>query len=367
MLTVDQYARIRQLRSEGLALRQIARQLGHSTTTIIKALRHPVPPPYTRTAPRPAPSFGPFRTIVDAILLTDQTAPRKQQHTAIQIYRRLVTEHGYAGSYSPIQRYLRDRRRAARARFVPPDDRSCEKSMPIDIVPAAPSSGLAWVLRLLLGKERPPPDLNDGFSDTEVLHHAVRTGGLKRRTKALVVLADRRGLSQRDIARLLVLSSTTVNRYCREYREGGVEHLFKAHARINTKRDSTTVRDAVFEVLHSPPSAHDINRTTWKMDDLRRVLMERGVDVSLRTIRAIIRDAGYRWRNAREVLTSNDPEYREKLKRVTAVLSALKPGERFFSIDEFGPFAVKMQGGCWPGRARCPPSPSSRSRRARSS
>ena len=101
----------------------------------------------------------------------------------------------------------------------------------------------------------------------------------------------------------------------------------------------------MFEVLHSPPSAHDINRTTWKMDDLRTVLMDRGVDLSRETIRAIIRDAGYRWRKAREVLTSNDPEYREKLKRMTAVLSALKPGERFFSIDEFGPFAVKMKGG----------------------
>ena len=58
--------------------------------------------------------------------------------------------------------------------------------------------------------------------------------------------------------------------------------------------------------------------------------MDRGVDLSRETIRAIIKDAGYRWRKAREVLTSNDPEYREKLKRVTAVLSALKPGEYVF-------------------------------------
>jgi hypothetical protein len=81
------------------------------------------------------------------------------------------------------------------------------------------------------------------------------------------------------------------------------------------------------------------------MADLRMVLAARGVDLHVSTIRAIIKDAGYRWRKARKVLTSNDPYYREKLMRMTAILSALKPGERFFSIDEFGPFAVKLKGG----------------------
>jgi len=45
------------------------------------------------------------------------------------------------------------------------------------------------------------------------------------------------------------------------------------------------------------------------------------------------------------VLTSNDPNYKEKLEAITKILSNLKPTERFFSIDEFGPFAVKERGG----------------------
>lgn len=59
----------------------------------------------------------------------------------------------------------------------------------------------------------------------------------------------------------------------------------------------------------------------------------------------IIRKAGFRFRKARKVLTSNDPEYREKLKGITTILQNLKPYEKFFSIDEFGPFAIKLQGG----------------------
>ncbi len=129
MLTVDRYARIRQLHGEGLSLRDIARQLGHSPKTILKALRHPQPPPYTLAAPRPAPTFDPIRPLVDAILAADEHAPRKQRHTARQIFRRLVAEHAYTGSYDPIQRYLKDRRLAARDTFVPldhPPGRRCE-------------------------------------------------------------------------------------------------------------------------------------------------------------------------------------------------------------------------------------------------
>ena len=67
MLTVDRYARIRQLHRDGLSVRQIARQLGHSHQTVLKALRHPQPPGYTLSAPRPAPTFDPIRPLVDAI------------------------------------------------------------------------------------------------------------------------------------------------------------------------------------------------------------------------------------------------------------------------------------------------------------
>jgi transposase len=121
MRTVDDFARIRQLHRDGLSARQIAKRLGVGRDTIRKALANAEPTPYTRTVPRPAPVFGPFAALVDAILEQDRAAPRKQRHTASQIFRRLVREHGYTGSYNPIQRYLKDRRLAARDTFVPLD------------------------------------------------------------------------------------------------------------------------------------------------------------------------------------------------------------------------------------------------------
>lgn len=123
MLTVDHFALIRQLRRDGLTIRQIADQLHRSPKTVLKALANSEPKPYTLAEPRPAPVFGPYRAIVDAILEADQTAPRKQRHTGTQIHRRLVAEYGYTGSYDPGRRYLKGRRLDRRETFIPLDHR----------------------------------------------------------------------------------------------------------------------------------------------------------------------------------------------------------------------------------------------------
>ena len=87
------------------------------------------------------------------------------------------------------------------------------------------------------------------------------------------------------------------------------------------------------------------------MADLRAVLAKKGQKACPEVIREIIRAGGYTWRKARRVLTSTDPQYHEKLAKIQSILSTLGQNERFFSIDEYGPFSVKMQG----GRSLTPP------------
>lgn len=123
MLTVTHYAHIRQLRRDGLTLREIAEQLHHSPKTILKALANPEPVSGSPPAPRAAPVFGPFRSFVDEILATDETAPWKQRHTAAQIHRRLVAEKGYTGQYDQVRRYLQQKRLDRRETFIPLEHR----------------------------------------------------------------------------------------------------------------------------------------------------------------------------------------------------------------------------------------------------
>jgi hypothetical protein len=81
------------------------------------------------------------------------------------------------------------------------------------------------------------------------------------------------------------------------------------------------------------------------MQDLKACLAQQGICVSRDLMRTIVKAAGYKWRRAKTVLTSRDPEYREKLRKIQSILSNLGNDDRFFSIDEFGPFAVKMRSG----------------------
>jgi len=149
---------------------------------------------------------------------------------------------------------------------------------------------------------------------------------------------------KQTLAELCINRSTFYKWYGR-YRAEGYEGLANRYSPKKLKAKDSKHVSAVFSVLHSPPSEFGINRTSWRMKDLERCLAERGFALSLHTIRKIIKDAGYKWKKAKIVLTSSDPNYRQKVDRIKEVLSSLKEDERFFSIDEFGPFAVKVKGG----------------------
>lgn len=121
MLTVENYGRIRRAQRDGMSVRAIARTFHHSRRKVREALAEPEPRPYARTKDPPAPRLGPFHAAIDAILKADETAPRKQRHTMMQVYRRLRDEHGYAGGYDAVRRYIGKRRRRQRETFIPLD------------------------------------------------------------------------------------------------------------------------------------------------------------------------------------------------------------------------------------------------------
>jgi len=170
----------------------------------------------------------------------------------------------------------------------------------------------------------------------------LRHGCLRDRKKAMAVLARLKGIRLHTIADCLNLTPNTVVRYTTTFAGGGVDALFRA---IRSRVHDEEHQRPVFALLHSPPSCHGINRTTWRMEDLHNVLAEMGHRISERRIRRIIKAGGFRWRRAKTVLTSNDPQYQSKLDAIKGILSELKPDEAFFSIDEYGPFAVKKKGG----------------------
>ena len=184
-------------------------------------------------------------------------------------------------------------------------------------------------------------------------------GRLTDRNRSMVILANRHGLTSSVTCSFLRIDRHTCRRYLRRFGHAGVSGLFAQQTKSNRKFDNEAIKNARFrasartsvQLRHKPHNLdHRSLVTYFARDEVHPV----GPGV----IRKITRLAGYRWRKARIVLTSNDPAFSEKLDRVRSILADLHPDEAFFSIDEFGPFAVKAKPGlalAAPGEQRVVP------------
>jgi len=207
--------------------------------------------------------------------------------------------------------------------------------------------GLEWLIQA--GKEPRSVSWTEEMrlrpQDTTALLNNVATGPQWARKKALILLGRMLGISINTLCLMFKTSRATVGRDWKAFNNIGIESLIRSLPGPAPKAEDETIKAAVFSLIHSPPCEHNINRTSWKFEDICRCLSQQGVHVSKTLISKIVKRAGYKWRHAKTVLTSNDPQYREKLDRIKSILSTLGGNDRFCSIDEFGPFAVKIKGG----------------------
>ena len=167
--------------------------------------------------------------------------------------------------------------------------------------------------------------------------------------KAVAVLELHRGVNITDISQKVEKSSRAIKRWVGDFKDKGLgafELTWVRKPKAKKKREIEKKTENVIKLLHESPSLHIINRTSWSLDTLAKVYKEHyGESISPRTVCNYIHKKGFTFRKAKEVLTSPDPDYCEKLNNIKRILSGLKENEKFFSIDEYGPFAVNKKGG----------------------
>lgn len=310
----------------GESARSVAASEGISRNTVRKMLRFELPPGYRRTAAnslKPGEWLQPPRPWKDMVVVVRSLPAREAAKFLSSLFRTLHSDC----SGEAAERRLRAWGFGAKS------------------VDRAERSRLRWMcLMYAIEQGRAPEAASLDPEQRETLMRRLLPESTSQRHKALSILAHASGISVREISHHLGASRNGVRRYLRDFEAGSVDALFNRKPRARMK-DDATLQDAVFGLLHEPPSASGINRTTWKMADLQRVLAHRGHQAGADTIRSIIRSAGYAWKSAKVVLTSTDSHYEEKLAHIREVLRHLRRDERFFSIDEFGPFAVKEKPG----------------------
>ena len=103
MLTMEDWASVRHLHSQGLSCRAIARKLGLSRNTVRKYLADSRQPHYTARSVDPE-LLGPYQ---------DHLRARLTEFPELTSSRLLdeIRERGFRGSYSPVLRFLRPLRR----------------------------------------------------------------------------------------------------------------------------------------------------------------------------------------------------------------------------------------------------------------
>jgi len=104
------------------------------------------------------------------------------------------------------------------------------------------------------------------------------------------------------------------------------------------------------QAYYAPPVAdqyaYGINRASWSLQALSEAYEKTYREsASPSSISEYFIAAGYRFKKAKKSLMSCDPTYRKKLGKITSTLSHLSSDEKFFSIDEFGPFSIRIHGG----------------------
>jgi transposase len=148
------------------------------------------------------------------------------------------------------------------------------------------------------------------------------------------------------------VSSKTAAKWVRRFRQSGQLGMVDRSCRPNVspRQLSADKSDAeckafLVSLLHRPPTEFGFNRSSWRLVDLHQVVQRQGMPLSGARMQRVLRSTGFKWRKARVVLTSGDPEYAQKVYAIKGILASLKKDEAFFSIDEFGPFSIKRKGG----------------------
>ena len=92
------------------SIRELANRHKVHRRTVRQALDDAVPPSRKVYPLRPRPAIDAWVMVIDAWLIADEDAPRKQRHTARRIWQRLVAEHQATCSEVTVSRYVARRR-----------------------------------------------------------------------------------------------------------------------------------------------------------------------------------------------------------------------------------------------------------------
>ena len=203
---------------------------------------------------------------------------------------------------------------------------------------------------------KPPPPSTDTSSVIRFVRaedHATlvkwRESNDKTRWEKAVTILENRNVSLESIAAKIERPVDILKRWIVAFNHRGMLGLDPPRKeRSPGEREAAAERrkKRLLDMLHDRPRSFGISRASWNLTSLAKAYTNTYGDfISRPSVSRVFQQAGYSIKKARRVLTSPDPEYREKVEQVLNTLQNLRPDELFFFIDELGPLRVKKYGG----------------------
>lgn len=169
---------------------------------------------------------------------------------------------------------------------------------------------------------------------------------------ARIILLSRGGVRNREIAARTDCTPQWVRTILHRFNKEGIEGIEwypYFQARCGPRKFSADLREQIAAVALSPPRIL-IGMNQWSLAKLREYLIEQKIlaGISLSWLRALLREAGVRWRHTKTWKESTDPDFWPKYRKIRRLYAQRPAGGRRLCVDEFGPLNLQPRhGGCW--------------------
>jgi len=153
-------------------------------------------------------------------------------------------------------------------------------------------------------------------TELETLYRQTREAKLRTRVQ-MVLLSSDQGLTVQQIAAIVRESPSTVLRCLKQYSEQGVNGLYEQPRPGRPRKGSQRYWDKLLEVVRVRPRSLGLAFSTWTLDQLVDYLeTQTGERVSGYTVWRRLGEAGIVFSRPQHTITSPDPEYQLKKRRL---------------------------------------------------
>lgn len=154
------------------------------------------------------------------------------------------------------------------------------------------------------------------LQDLDLFYRKARLPRVRTRAQ-MVLLSAEKGLSPSQIASIVRSTPETVRTWLKRYRAEGTAGLVDQPRPGAPRRTTPEYRARLLEVVRQRPRSLEMPYSSWTLQALADFMaLETSIRVSIETIRRILKVEGIALRRPQHKITSPDPEYALKKRRL---------------------------------------------------